>query len=210
MIVPILLFSTGVLLFCFVLLCLVTGLYYLASLVEEYSQVLSRVARFTALGVIIIHLLMLIFENYPTLLILLGIVTHLSYLILLRGFPYIRLNDPVFITSCSLALIQHCWWFYYFTQRMPPFNLIVSIFVICVWLLPFIFFISLSTNEPPLLPGFMQLTPNEQLMNLPDNVDSATRNRKSINRLRWVMEALSNVSKKYMPQFRNTNTNKFI
>ena len=210
MIGSLLILITSVLLFFFILLCLVTGLYYLASLVEEYPLILARIARYTALSVIVIHVLMLIFENFPFILILLGMLSHSTYLVLLRGFPYIQLADPVFITSCILAVIQHCSWFYYFTQTMPPFNLIVSIFVLCVWLLPFLFFISLSTNEPPVLPGFMQLSPNEQLMRLPDDVDTIndTRRRKTINRLLWLMDLCRNAAKKYLPQLSTSNTDK--
>ena len=213
MIGPVLIFITYALLGVFLLLCLVTGLYYLASMVEEYPFVLARISRATSLGVIVIHILMLLFEPFPFHLVLLGLASHSAYMVLLRSFPYIHLTDPVFLAAAALAIIQHSCWFYFFTQKMPPFNLIVSIFVVCVWLLPFLFFISLSTNEPPVLPGFMQLSPNEQLMRLPDDVDSISdsRKRKTINRLLWVIDLGRSVAKKYLPKFfPSSNTDKLV
>jgi hypothetical protein len=135
-------------------------------------------------------------------------IAHGLYLLLMRHFPYIQLSDPVFISSCLLAVIQHCSWFYYFMQTMPSFNLILSIFVLCVWLLPFTFFISLSTNEPPVLPGFMQLTPNEQLMMLPEGAENiaAARKGKNFNRLVNIFETIKSISQRYLPRLTGSNS----
>jgi len=46
-----------------------------------------------------------------------------------------------------LVLIDHFVWFNYFTKYYFPFDEIVCFFVICVWAVPFEFFISLSAND---------------------------------------------------------------
>ena len=47
---------------------------------------------------------------------------------------------------------NHCLWFYYFSYHYYQFSQILAYFFICVWLVPFGFFISLSANEN-VLPG---------------------------------------------------------
>jgi hypothetical protein len=46
-----------------------------------------------------------------------------------------------------LAVGDHCAWFYYFTTAYYPFAQILAFFFVCVWLIPFAFFISLSAND---------------------------------------------------------------
>lgn len=51
-----------------------------------------------------------------------------------------------------MAVTDHCIWFIYFSNNYYPFREILAFFTICVWLIPFGFFISLSANENT-LPG---------------------------------------------------------
>jgi hypothetical protein len=44
-------------------------------------------------------------------------------------------------------MLDHGFWFFYFTQNYLEFNQIASFFLICVWLVPFAYFISLSAGE---------------------------------------------------------------
>jgi hypothetical protein len=46
-----------------------------------------------------------------------------------------------------LVLIDHFVWFQYFTRHYTPFMDIAAFFGICVWLIPFAYFISLSAND---------------------------------------------------------------
>lgn len=53
--------------------------------------------------------------------------------------------NPLF--PSVLALCNHFIWFYYFSSSYYRFVEIVSFFSLCVWLIPFSYFVSLSANE---------------------------------------------------------------
>jgi hypothetical protein len=87
----------------------------------------------------------------------------------LKTFPFISLTSIPFIGSCGkLALLvhillsmtmtlflselvlvfaDHFLWFKYFTTHYKPFMDIAAFFGLCVWLIPFAYFISLSAND---------------------------------------------------------------
>ncbi|KAL6065445.1 DUF396-domain-containing protein [Balamuthia mandrillaris] len=136
----------------FGLVCLASGLYYLAEWVEEYTMFTKRLIRYTVFTVLGLHLALPFFEEFPYLHTGIGIVAHLFYLSLLRSFPLFELTDVRFVGSCALAVIAHFLWFHYFTQYYYPFSEILAFFVIMVWLVPFAFFLSLTANEST-LPG---------------------------------------------------------
>ena len=110
----------------------------------------------------------MIFDRFPIWLSLLGILSHLVYASNLRRFPIVKLSDPLFILSCVLVLLNHWLWFRHFSQplpasqraennwrqpyqvdydEMPSFSEVASYFGLCVWLVPFALFVSLSAGE---------------------------------------------------------------
>lgn len=52
--------------------------------------------------------------------------------------------------SVVMLLASHLVWFIYFTHNWYPTDEILSFFLVCVWLVPFAFFISLTSNEDTL------------------------------------------------------------
>ncbi|KAJ3415739.1 erv26 super protein [Chytridiales sp. JEL 0842] len=72
---------------------------------------------------------------------------------MLDKFPNIQLEDPVFLGSCVLSIVNHFVWFFYFTENHHRFMEIATFFSLMVWLVPFMYFISLSANENT-LPAF--------------------------------------------------------
>src|SRR5690242_7422605 len=61
--------------------------------------------------------------------------------------------------STVLALCNHFCWFYFFTSYYLPFSQVLSFFMICVWLIPFAFFISMSGESAlPSTAGVMTST----------------------------------------------------
>ena len=97
--------------------------------------------------ILAIHVALALFEDLPFTYLLLSAVTHLCLLSLLPAFPAIYLTEPRFILSGVLSIFNHCVWFYHFTSVYYPFPQILAFFSLCVWLCPFLFFISLSANE---------------------------------------------------------------
>lgn len=154
--------------FSFLTLSIASGLYYLSELVEEYSVLSSKILRQLIYTIIAVQILLCLVDRFPWHLTLLGVISHGTYLANLRHFPIVKLSDPLFITSCVLVLVNHWFWFRWFSSPgaftsgsrdiardrytdhrsdQPSFTEIASYFGICVWLVPFALFVSLSAGD---------------------------------------------------------------
>lgn len=155
--------------FSFLTLSIASGLYYISELVEEHSQTSAKLLRRLIWSIVAIHIVLL-YDSFPWHLIALGILSHICYLSNLRHFPIIKLSDPLFLLSCVLVVVNHWLWFRWFSDPsafadrsrarsrdrygysgysydQPSFTEIASFFGICVWLVPFALFVSLSAGE---------------------------------------------------------------
>lgn len=170
-ILPLLGYAGLLLGFCFLTLSIASGLYYLSEMVEEHSVLSAKVLRRLIYAVISIQILLWLVDGFPFYLTLLGIASHLLYLSNLRHFPIVKLTDVFFLGSCVAVVANHWLWFTHFSQlqptgpyggaqRMmrdrystnlyaaqPSFTEIASYFGLCVWLVPFALFVSLSAGE---------------------------------------------------------------
>lgn len=149
--------------FCFLTLAIASGLYYLSEIVEEYTVLAKRVLLRVIYFVIGLLFFAWVFDRLPFTLTLLSIISHVIYLGNMRRFPYVQLTDPLFLASCGLVMLNHYVWFqhfssvqkesyrnmssYYDRPEAPSFTQIASFFGICVWLVPFSLFVSLSAND---------------------------------------------------------------
>lgn len=185
-----------VFLFVFITLCLACGLYYIAEVVEEYSVWAKRVIRYAIFGVLAIHVLLLLFEDLPVLYLLIGLLSHGVYHTLLPSFPVIDFTDPRFIAGCAMAVINHFSWFYFFMYNYYPFNEILAFFIICVWLIPFGYFVSLSASEN-MLPSeaYGQAGPGAR-----------RKDRKGVNRLLSFFNFVKDKRSEMLPGLVGSNT----
>ncbi|KAJ5974006.1 hypothetical protein N7481_011216 [Penicillium waksmanii] len=154
--------------FSFLTLAIASGLYYLSELVEEHTVLARKLLTRLIYGIITIQILLVLIDRFPIFLSALGIASHLVYASNLRRFPIVKLSDPLFILSCILVLINHWLWFRHFSnppapsraadsnwrqpysvnyEDMPSFAEVASYFGLCVWLVPFALFVSLSAGE---------------------------------------------------------------
>lgn len=150
--------------FGFLTLAIASGLYYLSELVEEHTVISKRFLTNLIQGVIGIQLALCLIDGFPLLPTLLGVFAHVVYLGNMRRFPYVQLTDPLFLLSIVLVLLDHYVWFRHFShsqqrayqnmssyydtpKNMPTFSQIASYFGICVWLVPFSLFVSLSASD---------------------------------------------------------------
>ncbi len=161
--------------FVFLTLSIASGLYYISELVEEHSEFSRRVLKRMIYAVLGTHLLLIIFDRQPFFLTAFSAGAHYVYSLNLRQFPFIRLSSPIFITSCLLVAINHYLWFQHFahpprpksdydyyrartdSQSYPTFGEISAFFGICVWLVPFSLFVSLSAGDN-ILPSTTDMT----------------------------------------------------
>ncbi|KAF4625990.1 hypothetical protein G7Y89_g12170 [Cudoniella acicularis] len=146
--------------FGFLTLAIASGLYYLSELVEEHTVIAKKLLTRLIYFVIGLQTLLLLVDGFPFMLSVLSIVSHVVYLGNMRRFPIVKLSDPLFITSCVLVLVNHYVWFSHFSNpalsaprnrydasNMPTFTEIASYFGLCVWLVPFALFVSLSASD---------------------------------------------------------------
>ncbi|XP_068612029.1 protein TEX261 [Brachionichthys hirsutus] len=139
----------------FVTLAIAAGLYYLAELIEEYTVATSRIIKYMIMFSTSVLAGLYLFEGFPVLMVGIGLFTNLVYFGLLRTFPYILLSSPNFILSCVLVMANHYMAFQYFAQEYYPFSEVLAYFTICLWVIPFSFFVSLSAGEN-VLPSTIQ------------------------------------------------------
>ncbi|RYP08626.1 hypothetical protein DL764_001754 [Monosporascus ibericus] len=149
--------------FCFLTLAIASGLYYLSELVEEHTVIAKRLLKRLIYFVIGLQITLCVVDRFPLGLTLLGVGSHVAYLGNMRRFPFVKLTDPLFLVSCVLVLANHYFWFRHFSglqQRsysrmssmydqpdVPSFTEIASFFGLCVWLVPFALFVSLSASD---------------------------------------------------------------
>ncbi|CAB3990712.1 TEX261 [Paramuricea clavata] len=142
----------------FLTIALASALYYLAELVEEYTVITGKIVKITIGIISVVYVGLLLFESFPWHVVLMGLVTNIVYYMLLNDFPYISFTSPVFLLSVgsTLVFVNHYLAFQYFSQVYYSFSEILGYFTVCLWILPFAFFISLSANENVLPTASMQ------------------------------------------------------
>ncbi|KAI1372673.1 transmembrane adaptor Erv26 [Hypoxylon crocopeplum] len=151
--------------FCFLTLAIgmPSGLYYLSELVEEHTVLAKRLLTKLIYSIIALQVILCLVDGFPFGLTLMGVASHIVYLGNMRRFPFVRLSDPLFIASCVLVLVNHYFWFQHFSEAqhrsyarmtsmydqpdVPSFTEIASYFGLCVWLIPFALFVSLSASD---------------------------------------------------------------
>ncbi|OAA48519.1 DUF396 domain protein [Metarhizium rileyi] len=161
-VLPLIGYAGGVVGFCFLTLAIASGLYYLSELVEEHTVIAKRLLTRLIYTVIAVQVALWLVDGFPFGATLIGVFAHIVYLGNMRRFPFVKLSDPLFLLSCVLVLVDHYAWFRHFSdaqtrayQRssyydhvdVPSFSMIASYFGLCVWLVPFALFVSLSAGD---------------------------------------------------------------
>ncbi|XP_003739629.1 protein TEX261 [Galendromus occidentalis] len=155
--------------------CLACGLYYLAELVEEFTAATARVIRCLILIVITIHIGFVVFENFPLWMMVCGLLDQGSHLLVLKTFPLVDVTSPSFIAGLVLLVYNHYQAFSYFGANYHPMSEVLAYFILCLWIVPCAFLVSLSANDS-ILP-----TTAERTL-LVDNGDSFTSSSYFSNR----------------------------
>ncbi|GIY07207.1 protein TEX261 [Caerostris extrusa] len=131
----------------FIILSVAAGLYYVAELIEEYTVLTCRVIRILILVTMAIYGGVFLFEDLTASMIICGIISQVMHLLVLRTFPFFDLTSFPFIGAVVFVIINHYLAFQYFSSVYYPFSQVLSYFTLCLWLVPFSFFVSLSANE---------------------------------------------------------------
>lgn len=148
---------------CFVTVSIAAGLYYLAELVEEYTVMSKKVITWMIMGSVLLYIIFIFTERFTWTLILCGLGSQALHAAILKNFPYVKFLSPCFLGAVILLLANHYLAFIYFQQQFHPFTEVMAYFTLCLWLVPFALFVSLSANDN-VLP-----TSNERTHLLSDN-----------------------------------------
>ena len=131
----------------FLIMSIAAGLYYLAELVEEYTQLTAKVIKTLIVMELMIHVMLLIFEDLPLSLVLIGIISQVIHLLILQTFPFFELTSIPFVSGLILLIVNHYLAFSHFSSNYLPFSQVLGYFTLCLWIVPFAFFVSLSAND---------------------------------------------------------------
>ena len=137
---------------------LAAGLYYLAELVEEYTVVTKKIITWIVTGTILIYVVFFITENFSWAMLLCGLAAQIFHAIILSSFPFIRFDSLPFIGAVILLFVNHYFAFSHFQQHYYQFSEVMAYFTLCLWLVPFALFVSLSANDN-VLPTSNERTP---------------------------------------------------
>uniref|UniRef100_A0A7S2ZLN4 Protein TEX261 n=1 Tax=Rhodosorus marinus TaxID=101924 RepID=A0A7S2ZLN4_9RHOD len=153
-------YVSGYLFLLFAAICLACGFYYLAELVEEYTSAAKKVLRVVILIMLGVFVVLWAYERFYFVYCAIGFASHLMYYQLLKSFPFLQPKTLPFIGSGIMFVINNVAWYRYFNEnynmfynyRLSPTPSIASFFLLCVWMVPIGFFVSLTVNDS-VLPG---------------------------------------------------------
>lgn len=142
----------------FIVISIAAGLYYLAEIVEEYTVASKKVIWWMSVISLVIYVCFILFEEFPISMNACGILAHLTHLLILNSFPVVVLSSPQFLLAIIMLVVNHYLAFSYFGSVYHPFSEVIGYFTLCLWLVPFALFVSLSANEN-VLPTHAETTP---------------------------------------------------
>mmetsp|Transcript_19026 Transcript_19026/g.31330 ORF Transcript_19026/g.31330 Transcript_19026/m.31330 type:complete len:264 (+) Transcript_19026:75-866(+) len=134
-------------------LAVTIGIFYCADLAEEHPTIFGKIIKYSIIGVLVIHLILFLEWELPKLYIIIGIVSHGCYFQLLKDYPRIQgLTNPWLIASLVALVIDNACWLWYFYTHYFTMMEILCFGQLLLWLVPFLYMISLSVNDN-VLPG---------------------------------------------------------
>lgn len=110
-----------------------------------------------------------------------GILAQISHLLILRTFPEVRIASLEFIAAVILLIVNHYLSYTYFNEVYYSLSEILGYFTLCLWLVPFSLFVSLSAND--------QVLPTYQEKNEEDVVTNYFSSKKRKNLLNFFKNA---------------------
>ncbi|XP_037887751.1 protein TEX261 [Glossina fuscipes] len=131
----------------FVTISIVAGLYYIAELVEEYTTAARKVILFMISFTMFVYTMFIFCDDLPWRMVIMGFVTQAFHLAIMGNFPFIKFLSIPFIGSVVCLILNHFLAFQYFTSFYYPFTQVLAYFTLCLWMVPFALFVSLSAND---------------------------------------------------------------
>ena len=116
-------YTGGYLFLVFIAVCLATGLYYLAEMVEEYTRVTKKVLAWSIKISIGLNVALLVVDRLPFVNIALSVGALCTYHTLLKKFPFMALTSPEFLGSVAALVANHFMWMRHFRNDSDEYYL---------------------------------------------------------------------------------------
>lgn len=114
-----------------------------------------------------IYVLFIFFDRLPWSMVICGLAAQLAHGLIMSNFPYVQFVSIPFAGAVCMLVVNHWLAFSYFSQNWYQFSevssryfmendfdnpfyilpQILSYFTLCLWLVPFALFVSLSAND---------------------------------------------------------------
>jgi len=132
---------------CFITLSIAACLYYLAELVEEYTVAAKKVITVLILATTFIFVLFIFFDRLPWSMVICGLLAQLCHGLIMSSFPFVKFISLPFMGAVVMLVVNHWLAFSFFSTNWYQFSEILAYFTLCLWIVPFALFVSLSAND---------------------------------------------------------------
>jgi hypothetical protein len=127
--------------------CLITGLYKAAEFAEEHPRLIARVLKRGIASTTVVHVLCLVFSRVPLAPHAVGLSSQVVHWVLLKRFPFIPFEDPLFLISLVLLVLHQTAWVYSLLQLHAGIARIIATLAALVWPIPFTFLVSIASGD---------------------------------------------------------------
>ncbi|XP_002985638.2 protein SVP26 [Selaginella moellendorffii] len=146
---------TGIfLILSFLSLGIAAGLFYLAEVAEEHTQLTRKIIGISIKGILAIYVLLFVVDGLPFFCVLSGIGAHVLYLQLLKTYPIVDPTSNIFLGSSGAGALSVIMWSRFFLQHprcaYVTLGWAIGFMAVTVFFVPFLFLISLTTSSQSL------------------------------------------------------------
>lgn len=128
------------------------GLYYLAELIEEYTNTTKKFLWYIIRAELLLHALLL-FDRQPLSCLLLGAAAQIGYIRFMKRFPFISfLGSSEGLVAGGLFLANNFLWVRHFWGSRFTIEYILAFFLATTWLVPITLFLGMAGDQS-VLPG---------------------------------------------------------
>lgn len=125
----------------------------------------KKVITIVAQTTIVLYIVFIFTDDFSWSIIVFGIFSQIIHLIILRNFPDVKLLSLEFIGGVILLFVNHWLAYQHFERNFHNISEILAYFCLCLWLVPFALFVSLSANDQVLPTSFQgHQQPNEDVV----------------------------------------------
>lgn len=107
----------------------------------------KKVIMLLILATVTLYASLMCFEKMPWSIILAGFFAQGLHAAIIRSFPFVQISSPEFILAVIMVLVNHFLAFRFFSLNYYPLTEVLAYFTLCLWIVPFALFVSLSAND---------------------------------------------------------------